>query len=141
MEVKQFERMRVGKREREEGHEVGVMLGLKSGFDELDELDPEWMPSTLSTTTTSISHAFTSNHTSAGTAANDPTAGSSTAASQKEQISDLEREVALLRGQLKKAKEINDQMWKGAVKRAFERELPNGNGSGKGDGEGDVDME
>lgn len=115
----------------------GVMLGSKEGFDELDELDPDWMPSTSSATTTIP--AFTSNHVSTGPTSHDPSSASSAAASQKEQISDLEREVARLRGQLKKAKEINDQMWKGAVKKAFEKELPNGNG--KGDDHGDVDME
>jgi hypothetical protein len=53
---------------------------------------------------------------------------------QQGKIDDLQAEVVKLQAQLKRAKEINDEMWKGVVKRSFDVESAGSKG-------GDVEME
>lgn len=120
IEVKPFERMRVGKKERDE-QEVGILLGQKSQFDVLDEFDivddnaPEEYAWTRTTGLNGMQAAGNGEE-------------------QQGKIDDLQAEVVKLQAQLKRAKEINDEMWKGVVKRSFDVESAGSKG-------GDVEME
>jgi hypothetical protein len=103
MEVRSFERMRVGRKEREE-HEVALMLGYKSGWEELDELDPR----------------FFDERDQLGEFGQDTfSKGTMGGQDNVQKVQDLQAELDKVRGQLKRAKEINDEMWKGVVKRSF----------------------
>jgi pre-rRNA-processing protein IPI3 len=120
IEVKPFERMRVGKKERDE-QEVGILLGQKSQFDVLDEFD-------IVDDDASEEYAWTRTTGSNGAQ------GTGNGEEQQGKIDDLQAEVVKLQAQLKRAKEINDEMWKGVVKRSFVVESAGPKG-------GDVEME
>jgi pre-rRNA-processing protein IPI3 len=100
MEVRPFERMRVGQKQRME-HEVGVMLGqvdddALSGLDVAEEevSTGAWVAQT--STVPAVDNS-------------------------SERLLSLEAEVVLLRSQLSRAKQINDQIWSGVVDHAFEK--------------------
>jgi pre-rRNA-processing protein IPI3 len=120
IEVKPFERMRVGKKERDE-QEVGILLGQKSQFDVLDEFD-------IVDDDASEEYAWTRTTVPNGMQ------GTGNGEEQQGKIDDLQAEVVKLQAQLKRAKEINDEMWKGVVKRSFDVESAGSKG-------GDVEME
>jgi pre-rRNA-processing protein IPI3 len=120
IEVKPFERMRVGKKERDE-QEVGILLGQKSQFDMLDEFD-------IVDDDAMEEYAWTR------TTGSDGAQGTGNGEEQQGKIDDLQAEVVKLQAQLKRAKEINDEMWKGVVKRSFDVESAGPKG-------GDVEME
>jgi pre-rRNA-processing protein IPI3 len=120
IEVKPFERMRVGKKERDE-QEVGILLGQKSQFDMLDEFD-------IVDDDASEEYAWTRTTVPNGMQ------GTGNGEEQQGKIDDLQAEVVKLQAQLKRAKEINDEMWKGVVKRSFDVESAGPKG-------GDVEME
>jgi pre-rRNA-processing protein IPI3 len=110
MDVKPFERMRVGKKEREE-QQIGILLGPKKEFDLLDEFD--------------VDHEDVGTRRGAGgsSTVRSTTTTTTTATGQEDQqgkIDDLQSEVTRLQDQLRRAKEINDEMWKGVVKRSFD---------------------
>jgi pre-rRNA-processing protein IPI3 len=124
MDVKPFERMRVGKKERDE-QEINILLGPKDDFDLLDEFDAdneEEMGGSFSKT---------------GSLTIDGSGRRGGEEDQQGKIDDLSAEVIRLQSQLKRAKEINDEMWKGVVKRSFD---VGGEGQHRVEGN-DVEME
>lgn len=100
MEVRPFERMRVGQKQRME-HEVGVMLG---------QVDDDAL-SGLDVAEEEVSTGAWVAQTSAVPAVDN----------SSERLLSLEAEVVLLRSQLSRAKQINDQIWSGVVDHAFEK--------------------
>jgi len=109
MDVKPFERMRVGKKEREE-QQIGILLGPKKEFDLLDEFDVDYEDEGM-------------RRSGGGGSAYGTITTTTTPAGQEDQqgkIDDLQSEVTRLQDQLRRAKEINDEMWKGVVKRSFD---------------------
>ena len=109
MDVKPFERMRVGKKEREE-QQVGVLLGPKKEFCLLDEFEVGYDEDVGSRTGGGGGSTMTTTTTTTTTGQED----------QQGKINDLQSEVTRLQDQLRRAKEINDEMWKGVVKRSFD---------------------
>jgi len=110
IEVKPFERMRVGKKERDE-QEIGILLGPKSQFDVLDEFDVD------------DDHDDSEDRVWTRTGGSATTIGAQSTdqgEGQQGKIEDLQGEVLKLQAQLRRAKEINDEMWKGVVKRSFD---------------------
>lgn len=106
MDVRHFERMRVGKQGREE-QEIGVLLQPNQEVDskeiqELDALDVADQEAESSTA------AFLGGSRMMGVNSD---------ATQR--LSALEEEVAVLQTQLKRAKQINGQMWTGIVDKVF----------------------
>jgi hypothetical protein len=108
-EIKQFERMKVIKRDARHMGDIGLVLRPYVDFSELDELDtleePVNASATLYTSTT-------------GSLSNGATSGAPAAA---EKVIALETELALVKAQLQRAKEINQEMWTGVVDRTFEQ--------------------
>jgi pre-rRNA-processing protein IPI3 len=109
IEVKPFERMRVGKKERDE-QEIGILLGPKNQFDMLDEFD-------VADEDNLEEHAWTR---TGGSTVSSGMQSTGKGEEQQGKIDDLQAEVLKLEAQLKRAKEINDEMWKGVVKRSFD---------------------
>lgn len=108
IDVKPFERMRVGKKERDE-QEIGILLGPKSRFDLLDEFDID-----------ASDDVEEDGWTGTGSVMAHGVMASGQGEGQQGKVDDLQAEVARLQAQLRRAKENNDEMWKGVVKRSFD---------------------
>ncbi|KAJ9124790.1 hypothetical protein QFC24_003159 [Naganishia onofrii] len=129
-EVKQFERMKVVKRDaaRQMG-DVGVMLRPLVGFSELDELD------TLEDDQDDeLAFAAYGNGTTTTT-----TSASLVPGAVAEKLSAVQAELEAVKAQLQRATEINQEMWNGVVERTFEQVAAAG-GKGGNETEGDVQM-
>jgi hypothetical protein len=129
-EVKQFERMKVVKRDaaRQMG-DVGVMLRPLVGFSELDELD------TLEDDQDDeLAFAAYGNGTTTTT-----TSASLAPGAVAEKLSAVQAELEAVKAQLQRATEINQEMWNGVVERTFEQVAAAG-GKGGNETEGDVQM-
>lgn len=108
-EIKQFERMKVIKRDARHMGDIGVVLRPYVDFSELDELDTLEEPMDISTG----SYTLTAGTVSNGAASATPAAA--------EKVIALETELAAVKAQLQRAKEINQEMWTGVVDRTFEQ--------------------
>lgn len=125
-EVKQFERMKVLKRDVRHMGDVGILLRPHFDFSELEDLD-----------TLEESHS--------GYAFNGPVAaapiGVTAVPAAAEQVIALEAELAAVKAQLHRAHEINQEMWTGVVDKTFERVTGKGVKELERAVDGDVRME
>jgi len=116
MEVRPLERMRVGQRQRLE-QEIGVMLGGKVDEEIMDGFDIVESELPASVGTASVAEVKDDGDDSS-------------------RLLELEAEVARLRSQLARAKQINDRIWSGVVDQVFVGKSRKGVANG-----GDVNME
>lgn len=89
--------------------DIGLVLRPYVDFSELDDLDTLEEPVNASAT----AYTLTTGSISNGTAAVAPAAA--------EKVIALETELAMVKAQLQRAKEINQEMWTGVVDRTFEQ--------------------
>ncbi|KAJ9100980.1 hypothetical protein QFC19_005376 [Naganishia cerealis] len=127
-EIKQFERMKVVKRDARHMGDIGVLLRPLVDFSELDELDTLDEPF----------HAYGSMN---GFAMGSATDGTPSAPIAADKIYALEEELETVKAQLRRAAEINQEMWNGVVDRTFEQlKGKRTEGLVNGAAEGDVQM-
>ncbi|KAJ9116354.1 hypothetical protein QFC22_004795 [Naganishia vaughanmartiniae] len=131
IEVRQFERMKVVKRDaRGLMGDIGVMLRPLVGFSELQELDTldseeEGEPYSSFAGAAHYGNGYASVLTPAVAA---------------EKVATLEAELEAVKAKLQRATEINQEMWEGVVERTFERVAGGGKGGKAVEVEGDVQM-
>jgi hypothetical protein len=125
--VKQFERMKVVKRDVRHMGDVGILLRPYVDFSQLEDLDTlEESPSS---------------YASAGPIGVPQITGSVAVPAAAEQVIALEAELAAVKAQLQRAHEINQEMWTGVVDKTFERVTGKGVKELERGVDGDVRME
>ncbi|GHJ90405.1 hypothetical protein NliqN6_6807 [Naganishia liquefaciens] len=130
-EIKQFERMKVIKRDARHTGDLGILLRPHVDFSEIDDLD------TLEQPTADYVYAGMPNSSSGGGGGG----GAASVPAAAEQVIALEAELASVKAQLQRAHEINQEMWTGMVDKAFERVTGKGVKELEKAFEGDVSMD
>ncbi len=124
MECRPFERMRVGRKERDE-QEIGILLGGIDGeFEEMDGLDTSVYLEEEDVVGFGGAAGYSGGIRGLGGS------NQEAAARTEDKVNALEAEVAKLKSQLQRAKEINDTMWNGVIDKALRDSERNKKGGG-----------